>query len=113
MALSFTVLPGPTETVVAVTGDIDGPAAMALDEQLTHAADYGMTVVVDLSGVESLEPVGLSVLYRAQSRCRSREGELVLVAPNIAVLKVLQNAGLADLFEIQVNRVRNLTGYGI
>ena len=103
MALSFTVLPGPWETVIRARGDIDPAAAAALDEQLTHAADYGITIIVDLSEVRTLEPVGLSVLYRAQSRCRAREGDLVLVVPQLELLRVLQAAGLAEVFDIRMS----------
>lgn len=103
MALSFTVEPGTLQTVVRACGDVDAAAAAALDEQLTYAADYGCTVVVDLSEVSSMEPIGLSVLYRAQSRCRALDGDLVLVVPQLGLLRVLQTAGLSDVFDIRLS----------
>lgn len=102
VALSFTVEPGTLETVVRARGDVDTAAAAALDEQLTHAADYGTTVVVDLSEVRTLDPIGLSVLYRAQSRCRALKGDLVLVVPQLPLLRLLQAAGLADVFDVRL-----------
>ena len=56
--------------------------------------------VLDLSAVTFLDSTGLGVLITGLKRCRSAEGDLVLVTAQPNVLKVLEITGLNDVFQV-------------
>jgi anti-sigma B factor antagonist len=59
------------------------------------------SITLDLSRVTFLDSTGLGVLITALKRCRSAEGDLVLVTAQPNVLKVLEITGLDDVFSVR------------
>ena len=83
---------------VTVTGDVDLAAADTLWSVLDEYVHAGADVVVDCSRVAFLDSMGLRTLIRAQHKAAASGARLTLAAPSEAVLRVLQLAGVADLF---------------
>jgi anti-sigma B factor antagonist len=96
--------------VVAVHGDLDLDTAHDLRGALIETIDEhpGLTVIVDLEGVEFIDSAGLGVLLGGRERARTRDGDLVLVATGRSVVRVLELTGLTRVFEIHASRVAAL-----
>lgn len=82
-------------------GEIDLYTAPQLRDGLVEALDAGARrLVIDMSRAEFCDSTGISVLLSAMKRSRDRGGDLELVAPGTAVMKVLQVTGLDEVFVI-------------
>lgn len=96
--------------VLSVVGEIDLLTAPTLEESIKEARDQGPELlVVDLSGVEFLGSVGLSVLIGATERV-GVSGRLRLVAAGDTVLRPMELTGIAELFSIYATRDEALAG---
>jgi len=62
--------------------------------------------VLDLSGLEFLDSMGLGVLVGALKRARSHDGQLVLAAVPERIAQLLQLVGLDEVFTV-VGRVED------
>jgi len=89
------------KAVVTVAGEIDVYTSPVLQERLVEVIRDGLpSIVLDMSDVTFLDSTGLGVLITALKRCRSNEGDLLLVTAQPNVLKVLEITGLNDVFQI-------------
>lgn len=87
--------------VVAVGGEIDLYTAPQLRDELVGALEDGARLlVIDMSRAEFCDSTGISVLLSAMKRSRDKGGDLELVAPKPAVMKVLEVTGLDEVFTI-------------
>ena len=87
--------------VVTVGGEIDLYTAPQLRDELVGTLEDGARrLVVDMSRVEFCDSTGISVLLSAMKRSRDKGGDLELVAPKPAVVKVLEVTGLNEVFVI-------------
>jgi len=88
--------------VVAVAGEIDVYTSPVLQERLVDVIKDGEShITLDMSSVTFLDSTGLGVLITALKRCRSADGDLVLVTAQPNVLKVLEITGLNDVFQVR------------
>ena len=84
-----------------LSGELDLATAPWLRDHLVEiAADGPGHVVVDLSRLAFIDSTGLSVLVGGWKRLRESGGDLVLRSPSPAVAKVLDIAGLHEVFPI-------------
>jgi anti-sigma B factor antagonist len=87
-----------TRTVVRVAGRLDARAAPALARELVLATPPPRRgppqVAIDLSGVTYVDGAGLQVLLDAQDRLAGQSGELELLSPTPAVVRLLHEAHL-------------------
>jgi anti-anti-sigma factor len=84
--------------VPVVTAPLDIDAANAEDFQqilLRAASCRRATVVVNMTGTRFCDSAGVRVLVRAQERALIKGGELLLVIPASAVLRVFALTGIA------------------
>ena len=82
-------------------GELDLSTAPWLRDHLSEiSADGGQRVIVDLSGLSFIDSTGLSVLVGGWKRLRETGGDLVLASPSPPVAKVLDIAGLTEVFPI-------------
>jgi anti-sigma B factor antagonist len=90
---------------VAVRGDVDAATAPLLQDALDDAvrATTG-TLVLDLTGVEFLDSSGINVLLRVRALLGREERPLALVCPAGPVRRVLELAGIEDLFALYATR---------
>lgn len=87
--------------MVTVGGEIDLYTAPQLRNELIESLEAGARrLVIDMSRAEFCDSTGISVLLSAMKRSRDRGGDLELVAPKPAVMKVLQVTGLHEVFVI-------------
>jgi anti-sigma B factor antagonist len=86
---------------VALTGELDLATAPMLRDHLSGVADDGGgQVLIDLSQLAFIDSTGLSVLVMSCKRLRAGGGDLVLKAPTPAVAKVLEIAGVTQVFAV-------------
>jgi anti-sigma B factor antagonist len=90
---------------VAVRGEVDAATAPFLQDSLDEAvrASAG-PLVLDLSGVGFLDSSGINVLLRVRALLGREERVLALVCPPGPVRRVLQLAGIDDLFALYPTR---------
>ncbi|OLT29518.1 anti-anti-sigma factor [Nocardiopsis sp. CNR-923] len=82
-------------------GEIDLYTAPQLRSGLLEALEDGARrLVIDMSRTEFCDSTGISVLLSAMKRSRDKGGDLELVAPKAAVMKVLEVTGLHEVFTI-------------
>lgn len=92
-----------TAVTVTVAGDVDLAAADTLWSVLDEYVRPSAQVTVDCSRVAFLDSMGLRTLIRAQHKATSAGARLTLAAPSEAVLRVLQLAGVSDLFVLDIS----------
>jgi len=83
------------------SSDVSNREAAAALERVV--ADPGARVAIDLSGVQMLDSMGLSMLMNVVARARLTDGRVVLVAPSAFVAGVLRVTALDRWFDIRAN----------
>ena len=87
--------------VVAAPEEIDVTHAEALRSVLVAAAAHGHgTIIVDMTVTWFCDSSGMHTLLAAHKRARAEGGELLLVIPDIAPLRVFQITGLDRVISI-------------
>jgi anti-sigma B factor antagonist len=90
---------------LAVRGEVDVATAPLVEEALDAAIrETAGAFVLDLTDVAFLDSSGLNVLLRARSLLGRADRAIVLVCPPGPVLRVLELAGVADLFAPYASR---------
>ena len=87
---------GPSRITIAVSGEVDMASAPQLDDCLNSYANEDITV--DLKDCGFLDSSGLGTLIRAYKLTRSEGHTLRTVNEPDHILKVLEIAGLANMF---------------
>jgi anti-sigma B factor antagonist len=94
-------VPSPDGPAYSIAGDLDISATNALtDRLLAFGAEHGHTVRLDMAGVEFLDSSGLRCLTKVFGELASFGGELRVVDPSPAVVRVLRLVGVEDMFGI-------------
>ncbi len=99
--LSSRVYPG--FTVVALAGELDAAGADAAAVAIQAGIAAGQRVIVDLEALQFAACHALGALAVAAKRARWAGGGVLLAAPQAAVLRVLELAGLAGVFCVYVS----------
>ncbi len=86
--------------VLSLAGELDMATAPALRRALDDLGAPGATIVVDLAGLEFIDSSGLNELVLALRRQRDDGGDVVLRSPRPHTRKVLEIAGLTQLFTV-------------
>jgi anti-sigma B factor antagonist len=104
-ALRLTMANGSTnggETVVTLGGELEyGTAGQLRSTLLELAQREPSTVALDMAEVEFLDSTGISLLVQAKQRFDAQGARFVLRQPTARVTRVLEVAGVADLFTIE------------
>lgn len=99
LAVSVTVT--PEEAIVSVGGEVDAATSPQLAAELQRATAAGpRRVTVDLSAVSFIDSTGLGALVAALRHQREAGGDMWLRAPGASVRRVLEIAGLNQVFTI-------------
>jgi len=89
-------------TVVSVRGEVDLYTAPKLREHLDEALQGDLPqVVVDLTQLDFIDSTGLGVLVGALKQVRAGGGDMSLRNPSRSTHKILEIAGLTELFSVE------------
>ena len=87
--------------VVAVVGEIDLFTAPEFKQRVSAPIDAGSSnVIVDLTGTTFIDSSSLGVLIGAHRRLKQRDGSLVVVCDNEAIVKTFKITGLDGVFTL-------------
>ncbi len=88
--------------VFSLRGELDLETAPVLRHRLHAAVDDGFTdLIVDLAALSFMDSTGISVLVDALKSLRRHDGWLVLRAPSSRTRRVLEIAGLLEVFGLE------------
>jgi anti-sigma B factor antagonist len=88
-------------SVVAVTGELELGTAPRLRQQVVSLVGEGrQRIVIDLSGVEFVDSLGLGVLVSALKRVRAHGGELRVAGPVPRVRALFSLTRLEEIIEV-------------
>jgi len=88
--------------LIAVVGEIDLSSAPRLRSELVKVIGVAETprVIVDLAGVDLLDPIGLGVLLDGVMRSRLRGGSLALARAESQVLRDLELTRVIEILPV-------------
>ena len=87
--------------VIAVAGEIDLFTAPEFKQRMSQLIDAGRSrLVVDLSETSFIDSSSLGVLIGAHRRLKQRDGRLVVVCDNDAIVKTFKITGLDGVFTL-------------
>src|SRR5262245_55437706 len=91
----------PKGAVVGLSGSCSMECAAELTQQLVGlASEPHPVLVLDLSGLDFIESSGLGGIVAAYLRCRRRNADLRLVAPQPNIRRILDLTRLTELFRV-------------
>ena len=101
MLFSLQVFDRGAWSVVAVTGELELGTAPRLRQQVVSLVGDGHRhIVIDLSGVEFVDSLGLGVLVSALKRIRAHEGELRVAGPVPRVRALFALTRLEEIIDV-------------
>jgi anti-sigma B factor antagonist len=104
MAMAFSIEDRVVDSdthVVAVTGEIDLFTAPEFKQRMSKPIEDGVAkLVVDLSATTFIDSSSLGVLIGAHRRLKQRDGSLVVVCDNEAIVKTFKITGLDGVFTL-------------
>ena len=85
--------------VIAIVGELDISTAPRLREELIRRTAELATpkIVLDLAGVDLLDPTGLGVIFEGIKRARLRQGDLALARAEGQVLRDLEITRVVEI----------------
>lgn len=84
-------------TVVALAGELALDSAPLLRGVLADLLDRGVTrIVLDVSGLQFCDSVGLSVLVTSHTACREHDGFVRVAGPSDSLMLLLTVVGLTE-----------------
>jgi anti-sigma B factor antagonist len=87
--------------MIRLNGRLDLEGTEAVDLKLTSLCGTRKGfVIVDMSGVEFMSSIGVSVLVRVARACSQRQGRLVLLSPRPNVQDVLVRTQIDQIIPI-------------
>ncbi len=87
--------------MVEIAGELDSTSVSALSQVIEEALEAEMrTLVVDLSGISTLDIDGLRGLNAGLKRVRRAGGDMRLAEPSDPALESLQASRLDEIFTI-------------
>ncbi len=99
--LSIEVVPEDEYVTLRLAGEVDLNTAQSMREAALDAMRrHGTNLRIDLSGVTFLDSTGLEVMLATRRRASLEGGQLHLIDPTQAVMRVLEVTGIDHLFEI-------------
>lgn len=107
MPVSFSIADsseGPRKVVIWVSGDLDADTGRAVRARLSQARRHAKSdVILDLTGVTFIDSSALTVLVTGAKEM-NEFGRLHVISPPERVARVLEDAGMANVFELTPDR---------
>jgi anti-sigma B factor antagonist len=98
VSMNLVTREGDGQAVVALRGELDVADAASVAAALAAVAAREAEIIVDLAGLEFIDPSGVAALVLAREQARRAGGDLLLAAPQDRVLRVLAVIRLAEVF---------------
>lgn len=98
MAFTCTARESAQQVVATVTGDVDLAAYPRLQAEAEAWVRTGTDVVLDCSQVTFMDSMGLCVLVQIYQAVTEADHTLTLADPSTPVMRVLELAGVQQLF---------------
>ncbi len=94
-----------TTVVVRIVGEVDVAASPMLREALVELIDGqgNLSIKLDLEHMTFIDSTGIGVLIGALRTLRRKGGTLTLTNPRPSTVRVLEIAGLTEIFDITVD----------
>ena len=107
MPVSFSIADssdGPRKVVIWVTGDLDADTGRAVRARLAQAERHAQSdVILDMTGVSFIDSVALASIVSG-ARSMKEVGNLRVISPPEQVARVLDEAGMHEVFELTADR---------
>ncbi|WP_194891914.1 MULTISPECIES: STAS domain-containing protein [Catenulispora] len=100
MEFSCTAEQFADHVVLTVAGDVDLAAHARFESEIEQGWDGSADLLIDCSGITFLDSMGLRVLVHTLQRATANDRTITLAAPSQPVLRVLELAGVKDLFPL-------------
>jgi anti-anti-sigma factor len=100
MEFSCTAKQFADHVVLTVVGDVDLAAHARFQADVEQSWDGSTDLVIECADVTFLDSMGLRVLVHAMQRAAANSRVITLAAPSQPVLRVLELAGVKDLFTV-------------
>jgi len=88
------------QVVVVLRGVLDVADAVSVAAALAAVAAREREIIVDLAGLAFMDSSGVAALVHGRKQARVAGGELLLVAPQPQVLRVLTLTRMLDVFRV-------------
>lgn len=99
--LRAAVSAGESGPVITLSGEADITTAAELSALMTGwLAEGTLYLTVDVAGLSFADSVSIRILILAARRLRQRGGGLVLLRPQVALIRVMQIMGADQIFTI-------------
>jgi anti-anti-sigma factor len=90
------------DIVLQLSGELDIASTVHLDQCVQVALDeHPRRLIVDASGLEFADVVGLGCLLRTCRKAERVNAEVVLASPNALLRRLIDAAGVANRFRIR------------
>ncbi len=100
--LTTEIVTGDGYVTICLTGEIDMSNAHAVrDAAICAMRQHKTSIRIDLAGVTFMDSIGLEALLATRRRAELDWGQVRLVAPTHAVLRILEVSGLDRIFRIE------------
>jgi anti-sigma B factor antagonist len=107
MPVSFSIADssdGPRKVVIWVTGDLDADTGRAVRARLAQARRHASSdVILDLTSVTFIDSTALTSLVNGAKEM-NEFGRLRVISPPARVARMLEEAGMASVFELTPDR---------
>lgn len=100
VSIEMSTREGDGPAVVVLRGELDVTEAANVAASLTTLAASGRDVIIDLEGLEFIDSSGLAALAYARQHARRAGYDVLLVAPQQQVLRILAVTRLLDVFAV-------------
>ncbi len=88
-----------TWSILCLQGEVDISTVDAFEEQIEQCLKHRSRLIIDLSGVSFIDSTGLRLVIGTRQRL-SEDGELLLVAQDGPVTRLLEITGLDGAFPV-------------
>ena len=90
-----------TSIVLNIEGEVDVYTSPQLKQEIVNVSKSGVKhLAINLAKVEYLDSTGLGVLIGGLKRFREVGGNLILIGPNMRIVRIFEITGLDKIFDI-------------
>ncbi|MDQ2651376.1 MAG: STAS domain-containing protein [Actinomycetota bacterium] len=100
MSLAVEVLPGETETVISLAGELDVSTASELRDTLDRIDVTTGSLILDMSGLRFVDSTGIGCLFKLERRAADAGCIVVARCPQPQIHRVMEMTQLNRLIAI-------------